>query len=132
MMRINDLIVLKNVLKETKIGKMSNEGLRAYLKLSLEMNKYNTEFEEKRKTLVTEAIENKGYDIQSITQEQDREIFNIIAPILDEYLGTEVEVETKILSWDDLCTGILNMDENAKLTVDEKTKITELLCKEDL
>lgn len=132
MIRINDLIVLKNILKETKIGKMSNEGLRAYLKLSLEMNKYNSEFEDKRKTLVTDAIANKGYDIQSITQEQDRDIFNIIAPILDEYLVTEVDVETKVLSWDDLCIGILNMDENTKLSVEEKTKITELLCKEDL
>ena len=33
MVKINDLVVLKNVLKETKVGKMSNAGLRAYLKL---------------------------------------------------------------------------------------------------
>jgi hypothetical protein len=132
MVKINDLIVLKNILRETKIGKMSNEGLRGYLKLSLTMNKYYNEFEEKRKNLVTEAIENKGYDIQNITAEQDRDIFNVIAPILDEYLGTEVDVETKVLSWDDLCSGVLNLDENTKLTVDDKTKITEYLCKEDL
>lgn len=132
MVKINDLIVLKNILRETKIGKMSNEGLRGYLKLSLTMNKYYNEFEEKRKNLVTEAIENKGYDIQNITAEQDRDIFNVIAPILDEYLGTEVDVETKVLSWDDLCSGVLNLDENTKLSVDDKTKITEYLCKEDL
>jgi hypothetical protein len=132
MVKINDLIVLKNILRETKIGKMSNEGLRGYLKLSLTMNKYYNEFEEKRKNLVTEAIENKGYDIQNITAEQDRDIFNVIAPILDEYLGTEVDVDTKVLSWDDLCSGVLNLDENTKLTVDDKTKITEYLCKEDL
>lgn len=132
MVKINDLIVLKNILRETKIGKMSNEGLRGYLKLSLTMNKYYNEFEEKRKNLVTEAIENKGYDIQNITAEQDRDIFNVIAPILDEYLGTEVDIETKVLGWDDLCSGILNLDENTKLTVDDKTRITEYLCKEDL
>ena len=132
MVKINDLIVLKNILRETKIGKMSNEGLRGYLKLSLTMNKYYNEFEEKRKNLVTEAIENKGYDIQNITAEQDRDIFNVIAPILDEYLGTDVDIETKVLTWDDLCSGILNLDENTKLTVDDKTRITEYLCKEDL
>lgn len=132
MVKINDLIVLKNILRETKIGKMSNEGLRGYLKLSLTMNKYYNEFEEKRKNLVTEAIENKGYDIQNITAEQDRDIFNVIAPILDEYLGTEVDIETKVLTWDDLCSGILNLDENTKLSVDDKTRITEYLCKEDL
>lgn len=132
MVKINDLIVLKNILRETKIGKMSNEGLRGYLKLSLTMNKYYNEFEEKRKNLVTEAIENKGYDIQNITAEQDRDIFNVIAPILDEYLGTEVDIETKVLSWDDLCSGVLNLDENTKLSVDDKTRITEYLCKEDL
>ena len=98
MVKINDLIVLKNVLKETKVGKMSNEGLRAYLKLSLVMNKYSTEFEEKRRTLVNDAIENKGYDIQNITPEQDRDIFNVISPILEEYLGTDVDIETKVLS----------------------------------
>ncbi len=129
---INDLIVLKSILKQTKVGRMSNDGLRAYLKLSLELNKYNSEFEDKRKKLATEAVEQKGYDLQSITIEQDREIFNIIAPILDEYLGTEVPVETKILTWDDLCNGILNLPENDSVSYDDKAKLTEYLCKEEL
>lgn len=132
MVKINELIVLKNVLKETKVGKMSNDGLRAYLKLSLVMNKYSTEFEEKRRTLVNDAIENKGYDIQNITPEQDRDIFSVIAPILEEYLGTDVDVETKILSWDDLYDGILNLDENAGVSMEDKTRLTELLCSEEL
>ena len=132
MVKINDLIVLKNVLKETKVGKMSNEGLRAYLKLSLVMNKYSTEFEEKRRTLINDAIENKGYDIQNITPEQDRDIFNVIAPILEEYLGTDVDIETKVLSWNDLCDGILNLEENANVSMEDKTRLTEMLCSEEL
>lgn len=132
MVKINDLIVLKNVLKETKVGKMSNEGLRAYLKLSLVMNKYSTEFEEKRRTLVNDAIENKGYDIQNITPEQDRDIFNVISPILEEYLGTDVDIETKVLSWNDLCDGILNLDNNTNVSMEDKTRLTELLCSEEL
>ena len=132
MVKINDLIVLKNVLKETKVGKMSNEGLRAYLKLSLVMNKYSTESEEKRRTLVNDAIENKGYDIQNITPEQDRDIFNVISPILEEYLGTDVDIETKVLSWNDLCDGILNLDNNANVSMEDKTRLTELLCSEEL
>lgn len=132
MVKINDLIVLKNVLKETKVGKMSNEGLRAYLKLSLVMNKYSTEFEEKRRTLVNDAIENKGYDIQNITPEQDRDIFNVISPILEEYLGTDVDIETKVLSWNHLCDGILNLDNNANVSMEDKTRLTELLCSEEL
>lgn len=132
MVKINDLVVLKNVLKETKVGKMSNEGLRAYLKLSLVMNKYSTEFEEKRRTLINDAIENKGYDIQNITPEQDRDIFNVIAPILEEYLGQDVDIETKVLSWNDLCDGILNLDENANVSMEDKTRLTELLCSEEL
>lgn len=131
-MLINDLIVLKNMLKDTKVGRMSNDGLRAYLKLSLELNKYSSEFETKRTDLAKEAVANKGYDIQSLTNEQDREIFNIIAPILDEYLSGEVDVKTKILSWDDLCNGILNMPENDKLTFEVKSRLTEYLCSEEL
>ena len=129
---INDLIVLKTLLKKTKVGRMSNESLRGYLKLSLELTKYNNEFEQKRRDLATEAVEQKGYDIQNITPEQDREVFNIIAPILDEYLGTEVPVETKVLSWDDLFDGVLNLPENDSLTTDEKTALTTYLCKEEL
>ena len=132
MVKIDDLVVLKNVLKETKVGKMSNEGLRAYLKLSLVMNKYSTEFEEKRRTLINDAIENKGYDIQNITPEQDRDIFNVIAPILEEYLGTDVDIETKVLSWNDLCDGILNLEENANVSMEDKTRLTEMLCSEEL
>jgi len=131
-MLINDLIVLKNLLKDTKVGRMSNDGLRSYLKLSLELNKYFNEFDTKRNDLIKEAVANKGYDIQSITQEQDREIFNIIAPILDEYLSKETDVNTKVLSWDDLCNGILNMSENDKLTFETKSKLTEYLCSEEL
>ena len=132
MVKINDLVVLKNVLKETKVGKMSNDGLRSYLKLSLVMNKYSTEFEEKRRTLINDAIENKGYDIQNITPEQDRDIFNVIAPILEEYLGTDVDIETKVLSWNDLCDGILNLEENANVSMEDKTRLTEMLCSEEL
>ena len=132
MVKINDLVVLKNVLKETKVGKMSNDGLRSYLKLSLVMNKYSTEFEEKRRTLVNDAIENKGYDIQNITAEQDRDIFNVIAPIIEEYLGTDVDIETKVLSWNDLYDGILNLDENAGISMEDKTRLTEMLCSEEL
>ena len=129
---INDLIVLKSLLKRTKVGRMSNEGLRGYLKLSLELTKYNNEFEQKRRDFATEAVEQKGYDIQNITPEQDREVFNIIAPILDEYLGTEVPVETKVLSWNDLFDGVLNLTDNDSLTTEEKTTLTSYLCKEDL
>ena len=132
MVKINDLIVLKNVLKETKVGKMSNEGLSDYLKISLVIKKYSTEFEEKRITLVNDAIENKGYDIQNITPEQDRDIFNVISPILEEYLGTDVDIETKVLSWNDLCDGILNLDNNANVSMEDKTRLTELLCSEEL
>lgn len=132
MVKINDLVVLKRILRETKVGKMSNDGLRSYLKLSLVMNKYSTEFEEKRRTLVNETIENKGYDINNITPEQDRDIFNVIAPILEEYLGTDVDVETKVLSWNDLCDGILNLDENAGISMEDKTRLTEMLCSEEL
>ncbi len=132
MVKINDLVVLKRVLRETKVGKMSNDGLRSYLKLSLVMNKYSTEFEEKRRTLVNDTVENKGYDINNITPEQDRDIFNVIAPILEEYLGTDVDVETKVLSWNDLCDGILNLDENAGISMEDKTHLTEMLCSEEL
>lgn len=131
-MLINDLVVLKNMLKDTKVGRMSNDGLRAYLKLSMELNKYSNEFESKRNDLVKEAVANKGYDVNTITQEQDREIWNIIAPILDEYLSGEVEVNTKVLTWNDLCDGILNMPENDKLTFEVKSKLTEYLCSEEL
>ena len=132
MVKINDLVVLKRVLKDTKVGKMSNDGLRSYLKLSLVMNKYSTEFEDKRRTLVNDTIENKGYDINNITPEQDRDIFNVIAPILEEYLGTDVDVETKGLSWNDLCDCILNLDENAGVSMEDKTRLTEMLCSEEL
>lgn len=132
MVKINDLVVLKRILRETKVGKMSNDGLRSYLKLSLVMNKYSTEFEDKRRTLVNDTIENKGYDINNITPEQDRDIFNVIAPILEEYLETDVDVETKVLSWNDLCDGVLNLDENAGISMEDKTRLTEMLCSEEL
>ena len=67
MIKINDLVILKNILKDTKIGKISNDGLRAYLKLSMSINKYAAEFDEKRKTLITDAISNKGYNIDALT-----------------------------------------------------------------
>lgn len=129
---INDLIVLKRTLDKTKVGRLSSEGLRTYLKLSLELTKYNNEFEQKRRDLAQAAVVQKEYDIQNITPDQDREIFNIIAPILDEYLGTEVNVDTKILTWDDLYNGVLSIPENDSLSTEDKTTLTTYLCKEDL
>ena len=129
---INDLIVLKRTLDKTKVGRLSSEGLRTYLKLSLELTKYNNEFEQKRRDLAQAAVAQKEYDIQNITPDQDREIFNIIAPILDEYLGTEVDVDTKILTWDDLYNGVLSIPENDSLSTEDKTTLTTYLCKEDL
>lgn len=129
---INDLIVLKRTLDKTKVGRLSSEGLRTYLKLSLELTKYNNEFEQKRRDLAQAAVAQKEYDIQNITPDQDREIFNIIAPILDEYLGTEIDVDTKILTWDDLYNGVLSIPENDSLSTEDKTTLTTYLCKENL
>lgn len=132
MVKISDLVILKNILKDAKIGKVSNEGLRAYLKLSLSVNKYATEFEEKRKALIEDAVKSKGYNVETITPEQDRELFTIIAPILDEYLNIEIDIETKVLSWNDLYDGFLNLEENRNLSIDDKTRLTQILCKDEL
>ena len=131
-MLINDLISLKKDLNSTKIGHMTNEGLRAYLKLSIELNKYEREFEEKKQELVKEALATKGYDVNTITKEQDQEIGAIVIPILNEYLATEVDVNTKILSWDDLYQGILDLSDNNSLTVDVKSRLTDMLCSDPL
>lgn len=132
-MVINDVIILKSVLKDTKIGKVSNEALRKYLKLSIALNKYNNEWEEKRKELYKETAGAKGLDLQTLTEEQNTEIFTVIAPVLNEYLGTEVtDLDTKIFSWDEICEAILNVSENSNLTVDQKSMLTQMLCYEEL
>lgn len=132
-MVINDVIILKNVLKDTKIGKVSNDALRKYLKLSIVLNKYNNEWEEKRKELYKETADAKGLDLQTLTEEQNNEIFTVIAPVLNEYLGTEVtDLDTKIFSWDEICEAILNVSENTNLTVDQKSMLTQMLCYEEL
>ena len=95
------------------------------------LERLGIESDQQLRTMAASA-RNKGYNIENITPEQDRDIFNIIAPILDEYLNTELDIETKVLSWDDLCNGILNLDENEKLSVDDKARITQYLCKDEL
>lgn len=132
-MVINDVIILKNVLKDTKIGKVSNETLRKYLKLSIALNKYNNEWEEKKNELYKEIANAKGLNLQALTNEQNNEIFNIIAPVLNEYLGTEVtDLDTKIFSWNEICEAIMNVNENNNLTVDQKSMLTQMLCYEEL
>lgn len=131
-MLLNDLLLLRNDLKNTKIGHLTSEGLKSYLKLSVTMNKYNKEFEEKRKDLINETITAKEYNVNTLTQEQDREISEIVIPILTEYIQQDVDIDTKILSWDDLYNGILNLDENKELDFEAKTRLTEFLCMEEL
>jgi len=132
-MQINDLIVLKTTLSNTKVGKLSSDTLRKYLKLSVRLNTYNTEWEELRRTYFEETAKNLGYDMHTLTEEQGNEIFNIAAPALNEYLVTDVtDVETKIFSWDELYDAILNCDENKNLTTDQKTLLTNTLCYESL
>ena len=46
--------------------------------------------------------------------------------------NTEVDVDTKILSWDDLYNGILDIDENVSLPVEVKSRLTMYLCTEEL
>ena len=131
-MNISDLITLKKDLERTKVAHLSNDGLRKYLKLSLILNKYNSEFEERKQKLGAEAAKAKGYDIRSLTEEEDRELIDIIIPLLTEYLNTDVDVDTKILSWDDLYNGILDIDENVSLPVEVKSRLTMYLCTEEL
>ena len=131
-MNISDLITLKKDLERTKVAHLSNDGLRKYLKLSLILNKYNSEFEERKQKLGAEAAKAKGYDMRRLTEEEDRELIEIIVPVLNEYLNTEVDIDTKILSWDDLYNGILDIDENISLPVEVKSRLTTYLCTEEL
>lgn len=145
-MIINDLIGLKNVLKDIKLGKISNDVLRKYLRLSLELNKYNDEWENKRKNLYKETADTKGYDVNSMTDEQHNDVLGVIIPIFNEYLATPVSgIETKIFTWDELCNAILNVEQeisnesedgskttSTKLTTEQQTFLIEMLCNEEL
>jgi len=133
-MKINDLLVLKDRLGNAKISStLPNDVLRKYLKITVALNKYSTEFDEKRMAFAKEAAASKGYDLQSLTDEQNKDLINVINPLLNEYLMQEAEgVDVKVFTWDDLCTAILNIDENKNMSISDKTYFTEMLCSEEL
>lgn len=132
-MLLSDLITLKNTLAKTKVGKLSSDTLRKYLKLSVQLNEYNTDWEEKRRAYFNETAKTLGYDLTSLTEEESIKVFNTAAPLLNEYLANNVpDIETKIFNWDELYTAILGLDENKDLTTDQKTLLTEKLCSEQL
>lgn len=132
-MKVNDLITLKQVLTKTKVGQLPNEKLRSYLKLSLALSKYEGEFESRRDALVKETAANLNYDLQTLTPEQNRDIINVVAPILDEYLGQDVEdVTTNILDWDTLYECVLNLSDNVSLTTKDKEILATYLIEGEI
>lgn len=131
-MKNYELISLGNALSKTKVGSLSNENLRKYLRLMIEYNKVNAEFDEKRRTLATETLKTKGFDAEKLTPEQEAEVVSIISPILDEYALADVDVPTKFLTWDELYDSILSNSENNSIDVNTKSMITSFLCSEDV
>lgn len=128
----NDLLVLRSVISKIKIGKLDNDLLRSFIKLSVALNKLNVDFETRRNELAQEAAEAKGYNLQTLTSDQNNELVNIISPILNEFLVQETNLDTKIFTWEELCDSILNNPENTNLSVDEKTSLSQMLCRDDL
>lgn len=132
-MTINDILFLRSDLKQVKIGHISSDGMKEYIKLSIQLNKYNKEFEEKRKDLIEETLAAKNYSIDNLTPEQDKEVSDIVIPILNDYiLNTDIDIVTNVLSWSDLYDGILNNEENSSLSLEVKTRLTERLCSEEI
>ena len=133
-MTINDLLILKDRLGRAKIGSnLPNDELRKYLKITVSLNKYETEFNNKRMEYAKEAAAQKGYDLQNLTDEQNKELLEVINPLLNEWLTQEAEgVETKVFTWDTLCDAILNNPDNKDLNISDKSYFAEMLCSEEL
>lgn len=131
-MKIYELIALGNSLKDTKVGSLSNEALRKYIRLIVDFNKCSAELEEKKRSLATEAIKQKNYNVETLTPEQESEIVSIISPLIDEYVLGDCDSPTKFLSWDELYNAILNNPENSGISINEKSMISNFLCSEEV
>lgn len=131
-MKVYELIELGNSLKDTKVGTLSNDNLRKYIKLMIEFNKYSGELDEKRRSLATETIKQKGYTAETLTPEQEQDIISVITPLIDEFILQDCEVPEKFLTWDELCNAILNNTENSNISVSRKSVISHYLCSEEL
>lgn len=131
-MKIYELIALGNSLKDTKVGNLGNESLRKYIRLIVEYNKCSAALEEKKHSFVGEVIKQKKYDINNLSQEEQRDIMMVINPLIDEYVMQDIDVPTKFLTWNELYDSILNYDENSKLSVNEKSMISNFLCSEEI
>ena len=127
-MKIYELIALGN----SKVGALSNEALRKYIRLIVDFNKCSAELEEKKRSLATEAIKQKNYNVETLTPEQESEIVSIISPLIDEYVLGDCDSPTKFLSWDELYNAILNNPENSGISINEKSMISNFLCSEEV
>lgn len=131
-MKVYELIALGNSLKDTKVGSLSNDALRKYIKLMVEFNRVFAELENKKRTLATEAMKQKNYKAETLTAEEEQDIVAIISPMIDEYVLQECEVPTKFMTWDELCNAILNNPENGNISINDKSMISNFLCSEEL
>lgn len=127
----SEILIFNEVWISAKVKGLSNEATKDYLYLKIKVadfaKKISEEITNAKKTIISELGYKEG---ENIPQERFVEVNRKINDPINILLNEEIEINTHVLSSEDLFNCILNIDENKDLTTESKSLLLKYLVKE--
>lgn len=113
-----------------KVTGLSSAGIRDYFHLKEKIAKQIQSVQEELTNVRKETVKGMGYgEGAEIPEDKQAEIDKIVDDIAEKIGNEEVDIDTHILSEDDLFNGMLNISENASYTTQDKYIMMSILKK---
>jgi hypothetical protein len=127
-----DAYALNTAWKGTKVKGLSNEACKDYFHLKIKLtevcDKLAKDTQDGSKLILAELGYKEG---DKIPPEKLAEAQNKVNGALEKLYEEEVELNTHILSPDDLFNSLLNIDENKDLSTEDKSILVKYLMKDE-
>jgi len=125
-----ELSEFNRIWKDAKVKGLGQEATRDYLYLKIKISEIIKDLEqtvsEGSKTVLCELGYKEGDSIpKDKVQEINSKVFDVISKLYDE----EVQIDTHILSADDLYNCLLNIEENNSINTEGKAILMKCLAK---
>lgn len=130
-MKKQELINFNNSFSKVKVSGLSRETSMKYFKLKIAVSEEINKISEHEKIVKEETKPCDVEDENKLTNKQFIDWRSAFDNVLEEYYGEDIEkeIETKILSEDELYNHILSSELNQDMTTEEKSILVKYLLK---
>ncbi|MCC8188382.1 MAG: hypothetical protein LIP08_13025 [Bacteroides sp.] len=130
-LKVKDIVRFNEVFKDVKVSGLNKEATVEYLNLKICISELVEKFAEREKKIFKEAIPEGYKEGDKLPPEKYQEFKSLIDGLMEKFHNEPIkeEIDTHVLSLDELFDSVLNIEENKNISSEGKALLMKYLKK---